>query len=213
MTNKNNDNIGIRLKEIRNKYGYTLEELSKKCNLSKTYISQIENNVQTNPSISTLKKILDVFNLAILDLFNTDDKDKNKQVSNDKDYIKNENLGSESPELDKKVFVVRKDKRKVMRYAAADWTIELLSPDLKRKMEFILTIAPPGKTSGPESLKHEGEECGFILEGSVVFTVDGKDYLLNEGDSIYFKSNLEHSWRVVGDKTLKKIWVITPPSF
>jgi len=208
--NSNNFNIGSKLKAIRKKYGYTLEELSKKCNLSKTYISQIENNIQTNPSIGTLKKIFDVFNIPILHLFNTDE----DHVNEDKIIIEKKHITKkDKPDIDKNVFVVRKNNRKIMRYASADWTIELLSPDLKRKMEFILTTASPGKTSGPETLKHEGEECGLILEGSIVFTIEGKDYLLNEGDSIYFNSNLEHSWSVIGDKTVKKIWVITPPSF
>lgn len=207
LSKKNNNYIGSKIKSLRKNRGLTLEELGKKSNLSKTYISQIENKDQTNPSVSVLKKITDAFNVPLMSLF---DSNFEKKKVLEEENLKNEYITNKK---DKEVIVIKSNERKILSYAHADWRIELLSPDLNRKIELILTVAPPGTTSGPEKFNHEGEECGIILEGSVVFKVNGNDYLLKEGDSIYFNSTLEHSWRVVGDKTLKKIWAITPPSF
>ena len=50
-------NIGKKIKELRSLRGLTQEELANRCELTKGYISQLENNL-TEPSISTLEDIL-----------------------------------------------------------------------------------------------------------------------------------------------------------
>ena len=49
-------NIGSAIKNIRRQVGMTQAELSEKCNISQTSISQIENGVK-NPSTRSIKKI------------------------------------------------------------------------------------------------------------------------------------------------------------
>ena len=96
---------------------------------------------------------------------------------------------------------------------SSGWYIELLSPDLNRKIEFILTSAKSGESSGSKPLQHKGEECGVIIKGKLEFYVGLEKYILNEGDSIYFNSELPHKWKVVGEEFTQTIWCITPPSF
>ena len=50
-------NIGQKIKELRSLRGLTQEELANRCELTKGYISQLENDL-TEPSISTLEDIL-----------------------------------------------------------------------------------------------------------------------------------------------------------
>jgi quercetin dioxygenase-like cupin family protein len=38
-------------------------------------------------------------------------------------------------------------------------------------------------------------------------------YLLNEGDSIYYPTNIPHSWKALNSESIEVIWVVTPPSF
>ena len=45
--------IGIRIKELRLALGLTQEELGDRCDLTKGYISQLENDL-TSPSIDSL---------------------------------------------------------------------------------------------------------------------------------------------------------------
>ena len=50
-------NLGKKIKEMRNQLGLTQEELADRCELTKGYISQLENNLNS-PSIATLTDIL-----------------------------------------------------------------------------------------------------------------------------------------------------------
>lgn len=49
--------IGIRIKELRQKKGYSITELARLADVSKSYLSQIERGLQTNPSLQFLYKL------------------------------------------------------------------------------------------------------------------------------------------------------------
>ena len=51
--------IGRKIKELRTKLSLTQNELADRCDLTKGYISQIENDL-TSPSINTLTDILKI---------------------------------------------------------------------------------------------------------------------------------------------------------
>jgi quercetin dioxygenase-like cupin family protein len=44
-------------------------------------------------------------------------------------------------------------------------------------------------------------------------TIDGKEYLLEQGDSFLFRSELPHGYRNDGDIEAKILWVNTPSTF
>ena len=89
----------------------------------------------------------------------------------------------------------------------------LLTPDLNRKLEVLLSESKPGKEKEDVWYNHEGEEFGLVLEGRYEVTVNDKTYILDEGDTIYFPGHLPHKMRAIGRKRSKTLWVITPPSF
>lgn len=60
--------IGEKLKELRNLNNISLRSLSEKSGISKSTLSDIENN-KTNPTTNTLKKIAGAFNIDVEDLF------------------------------------------------------------------------------------------------------------------------------------------------
>ncbi|MDI6880116.1 MAG: cupin domain-containing protein, partial [Desulfitobacteriaceae bacterium] len=62
-------------------------------------------------------------------------------------------------------------------------------------------------------LAHQGEECGVIIQGEMTVVVGEREYLLKEGDSIYFDSTIPHRFFNHGDKVAIGIWAMTPPSF
>ena len=49
--------IGERIKNLREQKGYSITQLAELANISKSYLSQIERNVQKNPSIDFLMKL------------------------------------------------------------------------------------------------------------------------------------------------------------
>ncbi len=54
--------IGERIKKLRLQHGMSLTELAERADIAKSYISSIERNIQSNPSIQVLEKIAAVFN-------------------------------------------------------------------------------------------------------------------------------------------------------
>lgn len=57
------------IKPIRKKRNLTLYELSKRTGISRTYLRNLENNKQFNPTMFILKKISEVLEVEIKDLF------------------------------------------------------------------------------------------------------------------------------------------------
>jgi quercetin dioxygenase-like cupin family protein len=48
----------------------------------------------------------------------------------------------------------------------------------------------------------------MVLEGTIAITFDDKEFILSEGDSIYFNPEHPHGQRCVGDTTAKFLTVI-----
>ena len=53
----NNETIGNKIKQLRNKQGLTQDELARKSDLPYTTFTKIETNVITKPTIQTVMKI------------------------------------------------------------------------------------------------------------------------------------------------------------
>lgn len=60
--------IGSKIRELRQKNSLTQEELADRCELTKGYISQLENDLNS-PSIATLFDILTVLGTGMSDFF------------------------------------------------------------------------------------------------------------------------------------------------
>mgnify|MGYP001596870867 CR=1 FL=1 len=64
----NSQNIGDKIKQLRNKQGLTQDELARKSNLPYTTLTKIETNVITKPSIQTVMKIAKGLGIGIDEL-------------------------------------------------------------------------------------------------------------------------------------------------
>lgn len=49
--------IGVRIKQLREQKGFSLTKLAKEAQISKSYLSNLERQTNTNPSLSVLSKI------------------------------------------------------------------------------------------------------------------------------------------------------------
>lgn len=194
--------FGPRLRALRKRRGLTLAQIAESSNLSRSFISQVESG-QAAPSIASIKRICDVLKVSLAELFD-DGRDANSAEPKP---------SSDDDRANPPARIVRKDRRKAFKYPGAESMNYLLVPDLQGRLEVILGVMQPGETSESESWSHDGEEFGFILEGTYEVTVDGRAYVLEEGDTIYFQSRLPHSAKVIGDRPVRWIWVITPPAF
>lgn len=76
--------LGKRVLELRKKDGYSMRELAKKCNLSHTYISDIEKD-RTVPAVDTLRLLADALGTTMAYLLGeTDAPEKSKLTPNDR---------------------------------------------------------------------------------------------------------------------------------
>lgn len=196
--------LGTKLKEIRRARGITLQDVARETGLSKSFVSQVEAG-DANPSIASLKKIADALTIPLAALFQTQ--------SNGVDTGAQDRFEAGTHAVND-VRVVKKDQRKMLvwpgQYGSKTY---LLTPDLQRKLEVTFAELNPGHDSGLDTYSQHGEECGFVLEGTLEVTVCDQVYVLEAGDSISFSSHQQHRIRVLGETLTKTVWVITPPSY
>ena len=63
--------LGRKIRDLRQQYNLTQGELADRCELTKGYISQLENDL-TSPSIATLTDILNALGSNLSDFFRED---------------------------------------------------------------------------------------------------------------------------------------------
>lgn len=177
--------IGAKIRRLRITNQMTQEELADRAELSKGFISQLENDL-TSPSINTLVDILQCLGTDLKSFF-SDSEDKQIIFKQTDYFSKTDN------ELKN--------------------TIEWVVPNAqKNAMEPIRMTLLPGGTS-LEDQPHEGEEFGYVLKGSIDLHIGNECYRVNEGESFYFESTRKHYIENVGKSEAQIIWVSTPPTF
>jgi XRE family transcriptional regulator, master regulator for biofilm formation len=65
--------VGERIKKLRKRKGYSITELAELAGVSKSYLSNIERNLHSNPSLQFLSKIAAPLDTTIPFLLGTDD--------------------------------------------------------------------------------------------------------------------------------------------
>ncbi len=177
--------IGENIRRIRKEKGLTIKDISKKADLTKGLISQIENN-KANPSINSLMAIAKALNVPIASFF-----DQNGKMENP---------------------VVKKDKRKVIK-TQSGITYYLLNPSTyNSNLELLYVVYEKGSTTGT-LYTHEGEESGIVLEGKLEIIIDDKKHILEEGDSITLTSDKPHKFTNINNGVTVAIWVNSPATF
>lgn len=177
--------IGERLKRLRIINSLTQEELASRADLTKGFISQLENDA-TSPSIATLKDILDVFGVSMQEFF--------------------------SDTTDAEDIVYGKDAR-VQASNDEKIQVELLVPGAQnREMDPVLVTLAPGEEMDEQQF-HEGEEFGFVLLGKVQLKLDEKLHTVKKDECFYFSSDKKHSVKNIGKGPARILWVVTPPTF
>lgn len=178
--------IGERLKRLRMVNSLTQEELASRADVTKGFISQLENDA-TSPSIATLKDIVDVFGISMQEFFS--------------DTAEAENI------------VYGKDSRVQSTDDDAGVKVELLVPGAQnREMDPVLVTLKPGEEMAEQDY-HEGEEFGYVLSGRIQLSLDDRVYTAKKDECFYFSSDRKHRLKNIGTTDAKILWVVTPPTF
>ena len=82
-------------------------------------------------------------------------------------------------------------------------------------LEVLLGHFEPGGSTGVDPYTHgSSEELLVVLSGRVEMTVGGERYILDELDSMHYRSDQPH--RVAeetGNATARVLWAIAPPTY
>ena len=181
------DDIGTRLKLVRQIFGLTQRELARRAGVTNGAISLIEQN-RVSPSISSLKKILDGIPLSLADFFTLN-------------FSPSDNVFFTGEELTEISYDPAISMRMVGR-KVKDRTLQMLQETYQ-----------PGADTGDAMLRHDGEECGVVVSGRLIVTVGLQERLLNPGDAYYFRSDIPHRFRNPGAEPCVLISANSPPSF
>lgn len=178
-------NIGHKIKELRIGKGLTQEELANRAELSKGFISQVERDL-TSPSIATLVDILQCLGTNLKDFFH--DTPDDQVVFHTSDFF--EKIDNE---LSNKI----------------EWIIPNAQKNI---MEPIRLTLKPGGATYPDN-PHEGEEFGYLLQGSITIHIGTRTYKAKKGEAFYFIPNAKHYIEANPKTGASLIWVSSPPSF
>lgn len=176
-------NVGHRIRQLRIKNGLTQEELASRCELTKGFLSQLENDIAV-PSLSTLMDIVEVLGTNMSDFFKEDRGDK--LIFNEEDF-----------------FVDEKE----------EYTINWIVPAAqKNAMEPIMIEIRPGHRSQLIE-PHEGEEFGYVLEGDITLVNGDERYRVRKGSTFYITGDRDHYLENDTRKKAKVLWICNPPIF
>lgn len=179
--------IGQRIRSIRKKRKFTLDQLSAKTGFAKSYLSQIE-NLKREPPISTLTKIAYILEIDVFFLLT------GKIRQDDQQGL---------------AIVKTSERRTATRaFGKLGYIYESIShKNADRLMDgYIVTT---GFEFPPEPLTHEGQELVYVLEGRQEFFYNGKVYEVGAGDCIYLDSTKPHYSRSIGDRPGKVLVVFS----
>src|SRR5215207_9556372 len=166
--------LGGRVRELRRGRGLTLEELAERSGVSRAMISKLERG-EKNPTLVVAAKVAEGLEITLSELLGTEEQ--------------------------RKIIVVHRERQMVMRDPETGFERQLLSPSLGgRAVEFIRNIVPRESTSG-EFLPHRRgvEEYVVVEKGRLRAIIGGEEYLLEEGDALYFEADVSHRFDNAGD--------------
>ncbi len=175
--------LGGKIKQMRNQKGLTQEELADRCELTKGYISQLENDLNS-PSIATLTDILAALGSNLSEFFKEEAEEK--VVFTKEEFIEKETDG-----------VLWK------------WLI----PNAQKNMMEPVLVELAESESAPEDIPHEGEEFGYVLEGKIGVDLGKKRYVCKRGEAFYYSAGQTHKIVNVGKTKARFLWISTPPNF
>lgn len=179
--------VSLKIRQLRKDKGLSVKKLSEISGVSPGMISQIENG-KVIPTIAIMWKLTQALETGIGYFFD-----------------ERESLPFNP--------VVRKDQTKKLLIGNNKREYELLTPDLNRKIEFLKITLEENSSSSDGLVRHEGEECGYVIQGTLRVFIEDQEFILEEGDSVAFESTRPHRFQNIGKGKCISIWAMTPPSF
>ena len=164
------ESVGSAIKELRQRHGLTIAQVSEQASISRGMLSKIENG-QTSAGMETLARIARALGVSMSMLFSIYD----VTASTAQDIKKGKGLE-----------VVRRGTK-------SGHTYQLLAYDqgpVKHFEPFLITIEDDSERY--PSFEHPGTEFIYMLEGRIEYRVGQETYVLEPGDALNFQGEVPH---------------------
>lgn len=176
--------FGRRVRELRALRKISTRELATRAGVSAGYISQIETG-KANASLQTIRSIADAFGVQWIELFEA--RPRHGEL-------------------------LRKADRPRLTGTATVRHYGITKPPVT-DVEVLVSEYEPGVAVGDENYVHgDSHEIVVILRGRFLFRLQDEEFVLEEGDSLDYRTSTPHMLTNIGDTVGEAIWVVTPPS-
>jgi transcriptional regulator with XRE-family HTH domain len=165
--------LGERVRALRRGRGLTLELLAERSGVSRAMISKLERG-EKNPTLVVAAKVAEGLGVSLSRLVGIEER--------------------------REVVVVPRERRMIVRDPETGFERQLLSPGFGgRGIEFLRNVVAEGSTSGEFPPHPKGvEEYIVVEEGRLRAILAGEEYILEEGDALYFEADVPHRFDNVG---------------
>jgi len=175
-------NVARQIRVLRKRRNLSQRALAEASGLSRNTLSLLERG-QTSPTVSTLKRLAIALGVDINAFFNTSD--------------------------DESIVYTKAERRLNLQLAQglmADLGVgmhdQLVTP--------LILKLNPGARSGP-ALSHDGQDFVYCLNGEVLYTVNGKAFVLEPGDSLFFDGHLLHRFQNTVTEVSEVLIILSAP--
>ncbi len=174
--------IGARLRELREVCDYSVEALAAELGISPELYASYEENGKDVP-ISVIYEIANKFKVDFTEI-----------------------VTGQSAKLDT-WHLIRRGGGKVINRNPEYHFEDLAYRYANKVMQPLLVTLEPSDAVA-KLITHSGQEFNLVLEGTVIVTLGDKDFVMNPGDSIYFNPTIPHGQRCGGDVKARFLTVI-----
>jgi quercetin dioxygenase-like cupin family protein len=177
--------LGSRLRSLRRERGYSLAQVAKGTNISKSFVTLVEGG-KSDITITRLMRLTQFYGVHIADVLP-------------------ENVTTDE-------IVVRKGEGQHVYSPAEKIDVHLLSKYRDRALSpIVASFAPHGES---ELSSHEGEEFLYVLSGQFELQLgDDEPIVIEEGDSAHFPATRPHTYKNSGDTEGRMLSIVTPAVF
>ncbi|MPZ27634.1 MAG: cupin domain-containing protein [Micromonosporaceae bacterium] len=184
------------MRQFRTEQGLTLRGLAARSGLSIGFLSQVERGISTI-GLTALGSVAAALDRSVAEFFN--------QHPPDPDGAGGEELPVH--------FTLTRRESVTRQFASGQQSYRMLS-DRGRQLvlePMLVQIAPGGRKE--DAYGHPGEEFAYVVEGELLYEVQGVEHRLFPGDSLHLRSSTPHRLYNDTDRVTTVVSVVTPRLF
>lgn len=177
--------IGQRITDLREIAELSQQEVADFLNISLDTYKSYEDGVEDMP-ISILYELANKFNVDFTAI-----------------------LSGDAPKLSTYQFVKSGHGLKIDR--SSQYTYQSLAPNFAKKTvePFLVTVPVPKDEDSIHLTCHPGQEFNYVLEGRVCIIINGKEFIMEPGDSLIFDSQAWHGMKALDGKEAKFLAIVS----